>query len=162
VSTKQGQGQPGWVRRTAFSVIGVVGSGALSGLIGPRLSMLQPSAATSELLRGAEPIGRRMPNVVMPDGRRLFELIGPRGLLLHHCSEDVPTAPDGVTVAALPAGLPRPFAAHDRLLIRPDYLVALAGGREDVAETEILRALGASVAAIGSSEPGQQSAAANR
>ncbi|MGL4340031.1 MAG: FAD-dependent oxidoreductase, partial [Rhodoglobus sp.] len=132
---------PAWARRIVLSLIGVAGA-AVSEVVGPRMSMLEPSAATSELLRGPSPVGRRMPDVVMPGRRRLFELVGPRGLLLHRGSNDIPVLPEGVAAAALPHGLPRPFAGHDRLFVRPDHLVALAGGPSDVTEDTILRALG--------------------
>lgn len=133
---------PAWLRSAAFSAVGLLSRTGLPRAVTSRLSMLSPTPVSSALLDGPDPVGRRLPDVALPDGRRLHELIGPSGLLMSS-HPGRPTSPlDGLALAAMPLTLPKPFAAHHELLVRPDHLVALVSDRQPLADNAVLAALG--------------------
>lgn len=121
---------PPWVRSTAFAAVGLLRRTGLPAAVTRRLAMLTPTPVRSALVRGTGPAGRRLPDVPLPDGRRLYELFGPAGLLLSD-RPDTEDALPGLPVVTTPESLPAPFAGHGRLLVRPDHVVAAAGADVD-------------------------------
>jgi hypothetical protein len=86
--------------------------------------MLTPARARSGLLRGPDPVGRLLPDVALPGGGRVHDLVGPSGLLLTRTGDRPGHLAAGIAVAPLPDALPAPFAGRAALLVRPDHLVA--------------------------------------
>ncbi|HSK58838.1 MAG TPA: FAD-dependent monooxygenase [Actinomycetospora sp.] len=134
---------PAWLRSAAFAAVGLLGRTGLPRAVTRRLSMLSPTAVTSALLDGPDPVGRRLPDVALPDGRRLHDLLGPDGLLISSRPERTASPLDGLALATSPPTLPRPFGAHDELLVRPDHLVALVSDGHPLADDVVVAALGA-------------------
>ncbi|GIG53292.1 FAD-dependent oxidoreductase [Demequina activiva] len=119
---------PPWMRPLGFLAMRVATrSGWFTRLLTRRLSMrdLRYVARDSRRLAGRSrlgwgPVGRRMPNVVLPDGRRLFAPIAGRAAVVAVAC-DPPPVPDGV-VAVRVERAPRGtrLRAGSVAVVRPD------------------------------------------
>ncbi len=159
---------PPWARSLAFSAVGLLRRSPLPREVTRRLSALDPGAASSAVLIGDDPVGRRMPDVPLGGGRRLYELMGRDGLLLGPASAiESPSAadaaalggvPSGIAVAAMPplpagssfyrqSGPSRPRVGH-WLFVRPDHLVAALAPDAPGVVAAAHRALGSSSARV--------------
>lgn len=148
---------PPWARSLAFSVVGLLRRSPLPREVTRRLSAIDPGKASSAVLVGGDPVGRRMPNVLLDDGRRLYELMGRDGLLLGPASViATPSAADTAAVRALPHGittaampqLPGRSAAAPWLFVRPDHLIAATAQDLSTVTAAVRRALAATASVV--------------
>ncbi|MGL5850399.1 MAG: FAD-dependent monooxygenase [Phycicoccus sp.] len=120
---------PAWARRLAFSAVGLLRRSPVPRVVARRMSMLAPSAVRSPLVTGDPAAGRRVPDIRLADGTRLYERIGPGGLLLTRDGARPAGLADDIAVLRVPPRMPRPFSGSTTLLVRPDHLVGLASDR---------------------------------
>ncbi|MGL5864760.1 MAG: FAD-dependent oxidoreductase [Dermatophilaceae bacterium] len=131
---------PAWVRRLAFAAAGPLRRGPLPRIVARRMSMLTPSPVRSALVTG-DTAGRRVPDIRLADGSRIYQRLGTGGLLLTRDGTRPTGLADDIAVARMPPGMPRPFSNSAALLVRPDHLLGLSTSRP-VTAAQVRTALG--------------------
>lgn len=129
------------VRRLAFGVARLLRYTPFPRFGARRMSGLVPSPVRSPLISGDAAAGRRIPDLQLADGTRMYDLLGPAGLLLTQDGRRPTGLAADIAVVRTPAGMPRPFSGSPTLLVRPDHLVAMATSRP-VSAAQVHAALG--------------------
>ncbi|MGL5818503.1 MAG: hypothetical protein ACRCYR_13125, partial [Phycicoccus sp.] len=130
-----------------FSAVGLLRRSPVPRVVARKMSMLTPSPVRSPLVAGDGAAGRRVPDIRLADGTRLYQRLGPGGLLLTRDGARPTGLADDITDLRTPPGMPRPFSASAALLVRPDHLVGLASSRP-VAAAQVHAALGRPAAVL--------------
>lgn len=117
---------PRWVRNAGFAVLGVLHPAPLFAAVGRRMSMLDPTRLPVPP-GSPDVVGRRMPNLELPDGSRLYEHAGYQGLVVR--AAETPTAVVGLDPGGAMPVVEMSFMMHESLRkyaavrMRPDHII---------------------------------------